>query len=147
MQSSLLDRRSDRREPLYLSRRRFPRLSVACDVFYESPAANLLSSKADLSLRGMFLATRLPDAPGARGTVRLDLGRGALLKAAVVVVSHTGSARNGMALRIVDMSELDRLRYGAFLLRRGGLPVLPQLDRHFATVTRSPRPAGAREAA
>ncbi|MGC4122359.1 MAG: hypothetical protein QM765_48815 [Myxococcales bacterium] len=37
------------------------------------------------------------------------------------------------------MPEADRLRFAAFLLRKGGLSMLPQLDRRFHTVAIAPR--------
>ena len=45
-----------------------------------------------------------------------------------------------MALRIESMGEADRLRFAAFLLKKGGLTMLPQLDRRFHTLALLPRP-------
>ncbi len=134
------DRRTGTRGPLYQARRRFPRLHVACDVFFESDTAALIATEGDFSLRGVFVPTRFPDVEGARGTVRVDSGDGPLIRFEVEVLRAPEIGRKGMAMRICQMSDRDRLRYAAFLLRKGGLPVIPQLDRKFRTVTRSPRP-------
>jgi hypothetical protein len=141
------DRRDRSREQLYISRRRYPRLTVKADVFYESDTASIFAPEVDLSLRGMFVANLFPDVEGALGTVHVDLGEGHLVKAEVEVVRSHESDREGMALRIVSMPEADRLRFTAYLLRRGGLAMLPQLDRRFHTLALAPRPLEALAAA
>jgi len=138
-----VDRRTGSREPLFMARRRYPRLALNCDLFYESEEACLFSPRVDLSLRGIFVPCRFPDREGTRGTVRLDVGAGPMLRAEVEVLRNPQIGRRGMALRFVAMSDGDRLRLGAFLLQKGGLKVLPQLDRRFRTLTRAPRPLGA----
>jgi hypothetical protein len=140
MPTLLTDRRNATRDPLFFTRRRFPRLPVACDVFYESEESTWMADEADLSLRGVFLPCRRPDPEGTRGVVRLDLGGEMLVRLEVEVVRQRADGRIGMALRIVAMSDTDRTRLAAWLLREGGLATLPQLDRAFGTVTRAPRP-------
>ena len=135
------DRRNRSRDSLFLARRRYPRLQVKADVFYESDEASVFASEVDVSLRGLFVPCRFPDRrEGAEATVHLDLGEGHLLKAKVEVLRAFEGAKSGMSLRIVSMPEADRLRFAAFLLRKGGLSMLPQLDRRFHTVALAPRP-------
>lgn len=135
-----VDRRTRTRDALHLARRRYPRLRVACDAFYESDEATLCATEVDVSLRGLFLPCRFADREGARGVLRLDTGEGALVRAEVEVVRVLDGARRGMALRIAEISEGDRLRLAAFLLRKGGLAMFPQLGRRFPTVAQAPRP-------
>ncbi|MGI5860553.1 MAG: PilZ domain-containing protein [Myxococcales bacterium] len=143
MTASLVDRRASVRDSLYATRRRYPRLSVSCDLFYESEESTAVAEKGDVSLRGLFLPCRRPDPVGTRGVVRVDCGRGAMIRMEVQVVRQSAATRQGMALRIVAMSDADRKRLGAFLLRQGGLAAIPQLDRAYRTLTRAPRPRGA----
>ncbi|MBI5546069.1 MAG: PilZ domain-containing protein [Deltaproteobacteria bacterium] len=135
-----IDRRDRSRTALFLTRRRYPRLAMTADVFYESDEATVFASEVDVSLRGLFVPCRFPDREGAEGVVRIDLGEGALAKARVEVLKVQDGEKSGMALRIVSMPEADRLRFAAFLLRKGGLTMLPQLDRRFHTVATAPRP-------
>lgn len=134
-----VDRRTRSRDALHLARRRYPRLRVACDAFYESEEATIFAAEVDVSLRGLFLPCRFADREGARGVLRLDTGEGALLRAEVEVVRVLDGARRGMALRLAALSEADRLRLAAYLLRQGGLSMLPQLGRRFPTVAAAPR--------
>ncbi len=143
MTASPTDRRASARDSLYLTRRRYPRLPLSCDLFYESEESTAVAERGDVSLRGLFLPCRRPDPEGTRGVVRMDCGHGSMLRMEVEVVRRTAPARPGMALRIVAMSEADRRRLGAFLLRQGGLAAIPQLDRTYRTLTRAPRPRGA----
>lgn len=148
MEPRPVDRRSHTRDALFLGRRRYPRLRLTADAFYESEQANVLATEVDVGMRGLFLPCRFPDREGARGVVRVDVGSGALVKAEVEVLrALDGERRPGMALRIVSMAEADRLRFAAFLLRRGGLAMLPQLERDYRTLTLAPRAPGASRAA
>lgn len=134
------DRRNRSRDSLFLTRRRYPRLMVKADVFYESEEAVAFAEKVDVSMRGLFIPCRFPDRrEGARAVVHIDLGEGGLVKAQTEVIRGFGGATSGMALHIVSMPEADRLRFAAFLLRRGGLSMLPQLDRRFHTLALAPR--------
>jgi hypothetical protein len=142
MRATLTDRRGMPRDPLYTTRRRYPRLQVRCDAFYEGEATSVATEELDLSLRGLFVPCRIQDAIGARGVVRLDLGDGPLVRLEAEVTRQVQGARPGMAMRIVAMSDADRLRLGAFLVRHGGLAAIPQLDRAYRTLTRAPRPLG-----
>ncbi len=140
MNPRLNDRRNRSRDSLFLSRRRYPRLTVKADVFYESDEANVFAERVDVSLRGLFVPCRFPDRrEGARATVHLDLGEGRLVKAETEVLRAFEGAKTGMALQIVSMPEPDRLRFAAYLLRKGGLTMLPQLDRRYHTLALAPR--------
>lgn len=143
MNSPVGDRRNRSRNPLFHARRRYPRISAECDVFYDGEQASLFTRDADVSLRGMFLPCRFPDLPGVRGQVRIDAGQGPMVRAVVEVVRVSDDGRRGMALRFVAMSEPDRLRLAAFLIRRGGLASIPQLDRCHHTLALAPRPRSA----
>ena len=140
MNPRTIDRRNRTRDSLFLSRRRYPRLMVKADVYYESEEAVAFAEKVDVSMRGLFVPCRFPDRrEGARATVHIDLGEGTLVKVETEVIRAFEGAKTGMALQIVSMPEADRLRFAAFLLRKGGLSMLPQLDRRFHTVALAPR--------
>ncbi|MBS2033316.1 MAG: PilZ domain-containing protein [Deltaproteobacteria bacterium] len=138
-----MDRRRAARDTLTDSRRRFPRLSVALDAFYESDACTLTVSRLDLSLRGAFLPCALGDNVETEGILRIALPAGPMVRARVRVVRQNGV--RGMALRFIDLSDSDRLRLGAFLVRQGGLQVIPALERRFGGWARLPNPLLRRE--
>ncbi|MFN7132131.1 MAG: PilZ domain-containing protein [Myxococcales bacterium] len=142
MHSRTSDRRSSSRNPLYLARRRYPRVKVRCDVFYESAERATFAKEAELSVRGMMVPCVVPDPVGARGKVRIDTGEGALVVAEVQVARLADGPRPGMVLRFVHLEELDRMRIGELLVRAGGLSVIPHLERRFPVLTRAhSRPA------
>lgn len=141
------DRRARTRESLFSSRRRFARVQVACSVFYESERRSLVLDRAEVSLRSLSLPTRFPDLVGTRATVRVDAGRGPMIRLEVAVVRSRLGRSGSMALRVVSCGESDRLRLAALLLRGGGLQTFPHLDRRFSTLARAPRPLPSRRAA
>jgi hypothetical protein len=138
-----VDRRSRNRDALFLTRRRYPRLMVKADIFYESDQASVFAEKVDVSLRGLFVPCRFADCEGAEALLHIDLGEGHLVKAQVLVLRVFDGDERGMALRITSMPEADRMRFAAFLLRKGGLSMLPQLDRRYHALALAPRPLSA----
>lgn len=144
-QAISLDRRKEARGALTEARRRYPRLRVAVDSFYESASNVLAASEVELSLRGAFLACRMGDEAGTEALLRLSLPEGPMVVAKVVVVRRDLDGRPGMALRFVDLSDEDRMRLGAFLVRCGGLSVIPALEQRFGGWTRMPQPFVRRE--
>lgn len=146
MPSRPVDRREHHRGTLIDARRRHPRLCVVADIFYESEDASLAASELEASLQGLFIPTSFPDSPGAKGVARFDLGEGPLVTARVEVTRIIAGAKRGMVLRIVSMSELDRLRVATFLLRRGGLVMFPHLARRYQALAAAERAPGTRAA-
>jgi hypothetical protein len=140
-----LDRRRAARAPLAEARRRFPRISVALDAFYESDARALLATRVELSLRGAFLPTHSTEPEGTRGTLRLALPEGPMLRAQVEVVRSVDGRRPGLVLRFVELGEPERLRLAAFLVRTGGLSVIPALERRFGGWAQMPHAGLRRE--
>jgi len=137
-----LDRRTQPRGPLLAARRRYPRLRVALEAFYESEASTQVLTHVELSLRGAFLACRIADPEGTPGVLRLDIAGGPMVRANVRVLRRSG---RGMAVRFVDLEDADRLRLAAFLLRRGGLAVIPPLEQRFGGWARMAHPLLRRE--
>ena len=142
-----VDRRTRSRDALFLTRRRYPRLLVKADVFYEGDEAAVFAQQVDVSLRGLFVPCRFPDREGAEALLHIDLGEGHLVRARVQVLRVFDGDKRGMALRIASMPEADRMRFAAFLLRKGGLSMLPQLDRRYHALALAPRPLEALRAA
>lgn len=140
-----LDRRREIRGALHDARRRYPRLRVAVDAFYESPSCILSASELELSLRGAFIPCRMGDVEDTEGILRLALPEGPMIRAKVVVVRRDADDRPGMALRFAELSDADRLRLGAYLVRVGGLSVIPALEQRFGGWTRLPHPYVRRE--
>jgi hypothetical protein len=126
-----LDRRRAARGSLMEARRRYPRLSVQLDAFYESAGSTLWTSRLELSLRGAFFPCHAGDAQDCEGTLRLSLPDGPMVRARVRVVRAADGRQTGMALRFTDLSDVDRMRLAALLVRRGGLGVIPALEARF----------------
>lgn len=131
------DRRNRSREALFESRRRYPRVRAAVDLFYESGTRVAVAEALDLSLRGTFFRTRLPDPVGTRASLRIALSD--LDKMIRVDVEVVRTSLDGMGLAFRSMGDDDRALLAAFLLRHIGLAALPQLDRHFGGTVRNPK--------
>ena len=134
----MADRRDRIRGPLSSQRRRYARVVVPGDVYYESDRRALFCEKSELSLRGLFLPCRAFDQPGADGVVRIDAGPGALLKCRVEVIRSADPSRPGMALRYVEMDDSLLGRIGKLLLGAGGVRAIPQLERRFDLIAQLP---------
>jgi hypothetical protein len=135
----VVDRRGHVRGQMFLQRRRYPRIEVAADVFYESDCRALFSEKAEVSLRGLFIPCRVHDSLGTEGVVRIDAGKGALVKCSVEVIRSSDPSRIGMALRYVNTSADALDRIGKMLVHVAGIPALPQLQRRFELISQMPR--------
>jgi hypothetical protein len=135
---SLTDRRGHTRGSMFSQRRRYPRIIVPADVYYESDERALVCDRAELSLRGLFVPCRAFDAEGTRGLVRIDTGPGPLVTCRIEVIRSADPARLGMALRYVDVGELGLSRIGKLLIHVAGLPAIPQLERRFELLARIP---------
>jgi PilZ domain-containing protein len=134
-----VDRRGHIRGAMFTQRRRYPRVIVHADVYYESDCRALFCERAELSLRGLFVPCRAYDREGMRGVARIDAGPGALVKCQVEVMRSTDPGRAGMALRYLGVGDEAIERIGRMLVRVGGLHALPQLGRRFELVTQLPR--------
>lgn len=131
MKSTFVDRRQSHSRRNSGRRRRYPRLELKFDGFYESDKRSLFASRGDLNLRGAFISTAAPDNPGERAVLRLSLpGSMTLLRIpARVVWSNRSDDRGplGMGVRFEAVEGWQLKRITAALLRRGGFRVLPQL--------------------
>jgi hypothetical protein len=129
--STFVDRRQSHGRRNSGRRRRYPRLKLKFDGFYESDRRSLFANRGDLNLRGAFISTAMPDNPGEKAVVRLSLpGSVTLLRIpARVVWSNRIGDRGplGMGVRFEAVEGWQLKRIAAALLRRGGFRVLPQL--------------------
>ena len=127
-----LERRRGARAPLAQARRRFPRLRVRLDAYWEGRDSDLAFDDLDLSLRGVFLPCRLGEPEGAEGIVRIALpGAVEMVRARAVVLRRSEVGRPGMAVRFIELSDAHRARIAAYLVRAGGLAQIPALDTRF----------------
>jgi len=96
-------------------RRARPRISVAIEVKLHAPDHHymLMSRTIDLSTMGAFVRTNRPLPIGALVTVSFNRGndRNPLMLEAEVVRSGTadGGRQRGIAIRFVDLSDLDEV--------------------------------------
>ena len=121
---TIFDRRSKVRRHRYPFRRRFPRVLLSFDGFFESQNRLLIGKLFDLSLRGAFIRTSAPDAPGTPAVIRLELpGYRTLMRVqAEVIHSSTEAGRRppGMGVRFVELQQWQLKRLAAVLLERAG---------------------------
>ena len=127
-----LERRRAARAPLPQARRRFPRLRVTLDAYWEGRSSDLAFDDFELSLRGVFLPCRIGEPEGAEGIVRLALpGSVEMVRASGIVLRRSEIGQPGMAVRFTELSDAHRARLAAFLVRAGGLAQIPALDTRF----------------
>jgi Tfp pilus assembly protein PilZ len=126
MQSHIVDRRARLRRDG--RRRRYPRVRLEFEGFYSSAERMLFASFRNLSLRGAYVHTPVPDAIGTRATLRLGLPRNpAMLKIpARVVWSNPDECCGpvGMGLRFEGALTWQLKRLAAAVIRKAGVRVL-----------------------
>ncbi len=133
MTQPINDRRSVRHRRHQGARRRFPRIRMPAQAFYESDHRSAMTTAGDLTLRGTFLPTLVPDRAGSRAVVRLELpGSPALLRMAGTVVwsnEHPERGPTGMGIRFDPLEPWQLKRIAAAMLRSAGYEALPALGR------------------
>lgn len=127
------DRRSVRHRRNLGARRRYPRIRLPAQAFYESDQRSLLTTAGDLTLRGTFLPTVVPDRVGSRAVLRLELpGSPTLLRVSGSVVwsnEHPARGPTGMGIRFDPLQPWQLKRIAAAMLRSAGYEALPALGR------------------
>lgn len=127
MDHPIEDRRSTRGGER--GRRRYPRVVIGFDGFYESERRMLMPRGGNLNLRGAFLQTAVPDPGGTEALFRLQLPDSVtLLRIPARVVwsnEDAGEGPVGMGLRFERLEGFQLKRLAAALLRRAGLGMFP----------------------
>jgi len=123
MDHPIEDRRSTRGGER--GRRRYPRVVIGFEGFYESRRRMLMPRGGNLTLRGAFLRTAAPDPKGTEAMFRLQLPDNVTLLRipARVVWSNevAGEGPVGMGLRFERLESFQIKRLAAALLQRAGL--------------------------
>jgi hypothetical protein len=129
MDRPILDRRIEGRRSRMARRRRYPRVRLGFEGFYEGLDRMMIGRGKDLNLRGAFFHTAVPDAPGSEAIVRLILpGSITLMKlqAQVVHANEDPSAGPvGMGLRFIGALPWQIMRIAALLLDTAGTQGFP----------------------
>jgi uncharacterized protein (TIGR02266 family) len=109
-------------------RRRYPRVCLAFEGFYSSAERLLYAASGNLSLRGVYIKTLVPDASGTRATLRIRLpGSVAMMKIPARVVWSNQDGINGpvgMGVKFEGALPWQLKRMAATLIRRAGLRTL-----------------------
>ena len=113
-------------------RRRFPRVEARVESIYESPTRLLFNELEDLTLRGAFLKTYVPDPTGTEATLRMSIpGMSGFVTCRVKVVwsskDRERSEVNGMGIRFMDLDQGDMMKLADFLLDRFGTDRIAEL--------------------
>jgi len=109
----------------FSNRRRYPRLDTAVESAYESPNRILFNDIEDLTLRGAFLRTYVPDPTGTEAKLRMVIpgSKEVIVCKAEVVWSSKDREKatvNGMGVRFVDLDSSAMMKLADFLLDRIG---------------------------
>ena len=128
------DRRTNRRDPLYVSRRRYPRVFLDVDWFVESRGCSTLGRGLELSLRGALLPIVRTAELAEQVVLHVALpGRPRLFRAQASASPR--HARSGWLLRFHEVSDADRHLLARSLIEEFGLGAIPNLDRRFGRYT------------
>jgi len=125
-----MSRRADKfyREDLdleFTNRRRYPRMETTVESVYESPNRILFNDVEDLTLRGAFIKTFVPDPTGTEAKIRMLIpGQPEVMCCRVKVVwsskDRERSEVAGMGIRFLDLQSQNMMRLADFLLDRYG---------------------------
>jgi len=125
----IVDRRATSRQTS--TRRRYARVRLGLDGFYQSDQRSLIVRGGNLTLRGAFIANPVPDRRGSRVVLRLGLADSPTLLRlpARVVWSNDRPERGpvGMGLRFEGLEPWQLKRIAAAVLRRAGFAAFPAL--------------------
>ena len=128
MNPTIVERRMEGRRTRGGQRRRYPRVRLGFEGFYDSDTRSLTGSGRDLTLRGAFLDTPAPDPRGTRAIVRLMIPNSvSLLKLEGEVIhanADPASGPVGMGIRFSGVEPWQLKRLAALLLSRAGYPGL-----------------------
>ncbi|NOZ85242.1 MAG: PilZ domain-containing protein [Deltaproteobacteria bacterium] len=106
-------------------RRRFPRIDASIETIYESQERILFNDLEDLTLRGAFIRTFVPDPTGTQAKLRMSLpGSNGFVTCLVRVVwsskDREPSEVNGMGIKFLDLDSKDLMKLADFLLDKFG---------------------------
>ncbi len=125
----IVDRRKEIARSRQGRRRRYPRVTMAMDTYYESDTRSMIASGGNLNLRGMFVPTSVPDSIGSTAVVRLLLpGETRMLKLSSRVIWNNDDEAvgpTGMGLRFEGLLPWQIKRIAAHLLKEGGWEAFP----------------------
>jgi uncharacterized protein (TIGR02266 family) len=130
------DRRLNLRENPIKARRRYPRLETALDVICESPSRTLIAGFADINLRGLMIVTSTPEPAGTPLFLKIKIPEAEeqFEVQGTVAWSRRAALNNpccGMGVKFFKMSDEARKRIAAFMLTKGGLAAIPQLEKNY----------------
>ena len=133
MTRAINDRRTARHRRSLGARRSYPRIRPPMQSFYESDQRSVMTTTGDLTLRGAFVPTLVPDRPGCRAVLRVELpGSPTLLRLTGQVVwsnDHPERGPTGMGMRFDPLEAWQIKRIAAALLRSAGYEALPALGK------------------
>ena len=133
MQGPIDDRRTIGKRVQERGRRRYPRVRVGYEGFYVSPERMIILKGGNLTLRGAFLATPVPDPMGTEATLLLLLpGNVTMARIPVRVVwsnedPHFGPV--GMGMKFEGAAPWQLRRLASSMMRVAGLDTFPWLDQ------------------
>ena len=124
MTACFVDRRKDHRRNQMEKRRRYPRIELEFGGFLSSTSRMLFAHGQNLSLRGAYLRTRVPDQEGTEAIFRLMLpGWASMIKIPSRVVWSNDDPSYGplgMGIRFEGAAPWQIKRIAATLLHAGG---------------------------
>lgn len=141
MKLNLVDRRQGKRSNYVPStgRRIYPRYDAPVDCIYISKNQTFTTRFINLSLRGIYIDTKTPDAPGTKVRVRLVLPNSEIpldIEGEVIWATNNSMVSpikvRGMGIKFTDMDDFSRKKLAAYLLSRAGISAFPTIkNKHF----------------
>jgi Tfp pilus assembly protein PilZ len=132
MPDNIQDRRRDSHRLGYEKRRRYPRVQLETDGFYQSENKTLFAKCVNLSLRGTQVITPAPDIVGSDVCLRLVMPEfPTMMKIDAKVVWSNDDYRYGplgMGLKFFCDKSWQIKRIASSLLRTSGLSAFPNMS-------------------
>ena len=126
------DRRASPKRCQERSRRHYPRVRVGYEGFYVSPERMIILKGGNLTLRGAFLGTPVPDPAGTEATLLLLLPGNVSMARIPVRVVWSNEDLNfgpiGMGLKFEGAAPWQLRRLASSMMRVAGLQAFPWLD-------------------
>ncbi|MCX7958472.1 MAG: PilZ domain-containing protein [Deltaproteobacteria bacterium] len=140
MRLNIVDRRQNKRSRYIpnTGRRTFPRYDAPVDCIYISDSQTFTTRFINLSLRGIYIDTRTPDAPGTKVRIRLILPDSEMpldIEGEVIWATNNSMVSpvkvRGMGIKFTNMDDYSRRKIAAYLLSRAGISAFPKIKSKY----------------
>ena len=141
MKKPFYERRNKDREVEEPNRRKYPRMEMKTDCYYDSELQNLFLNNINITLRGAWLKTSMPDPIDTECTIRIEIPeRSNMLKIKGKVIwsskvpDKKTSRGKGMGISFINMNKDDKEELAKHIFKNCGIEAFPQFAKKYKNI-------------